>query len=593
MEIARMNSQDQTPSPDREKNLLGRREFIGGIAGAVGFAATAAHASPQAPVAKPSRFATVSDATTVAETSAGKVRGFRHNGVFVFKGIPYGDSTAGRNRFMVPAKPQPWTGIRNALHYGPVCYMQDLLFLQTDYKNLASADEDAFLLHRGSAVMVPGEDCLRLNLWTSEINPHNGQHKRPVMVYMHGGGFANGCGHDLLSYEGESLARNHDAVVVNHNHRLNAFGYLNLSGFGQEEFADSANVGLLDLVAVLEWVRENIATFGGDPGNVTIFGQSGGGGKVAALMAMPAAKGLFHRAIVQSGPFLRMLTPDYSNEVAEKILGELNIQKTNLRDLQTVEPRRLSAAAVDVMQKMPKRPPSLRDGFGMTGWAPTVDGRILPVHPFDPAAPEISSDVPLMTGTNLNEFVSALDHPDARSMTEEQMQQSVRESFGSDAPAIIAAYRREYLKAAPFDIYAAIAASRLRLPSVEQAARKAALGHAPAYSYLFAWRTPVLENRVGTFHACEISFAFDNAELCDHYSGGTQQALTLSRQMGAAWVAFARTGDPNHSGLPHWPRYEARARSTMIFDSPCRAKDDPEGEGLRLIAASNHAAKDS
>jgi para-nitrobenzyl esterase len=240
------------------------------------------------------------------------------------------------------------------------------------------------------------------------------------------------------------------------------------------------------------------------------------------------------------------------------------------------------------MRKMPKIPPSLRDSFGTTGWAPTVDGRILPNHPFDPSAPEISSDVPLMTGTNLNEFISGLDRPDAHAMTREQLEQSVQQSFGRDAAAIIAAYRKEYPRADPFDLYAVIAASRLRLPSVEQASRKAALERGPAYSYLYAWRTPVLEDRVGTFHACEISFALDNAELCDHYSAGTRQALTLSKQMGAAWVAFARTGDPNHAGIPHWPRYEARSRSTMIFDSPCRIKDDPEGEGLRLIVASNH-----
>ncbi len=245
------------------------------------------------------------------------------------------------------------------------------------------------------------------------------------------------------------------------------------------------------------------------------------------------------------------------------------------------------------MRKMPKDKPSLHDSFGVTGWAPTVDGRILPGHPFDPSAPIISVDVPLMTGTSLNEFVSGLDHPNARSMTSEQMEQHVRETFGNDASAIIAAYRHEYPDSKPFDLYAAIAASRFRIPSVEQAGRKAALGQAPAYSYLYSWRTPVLDDRVGTFHACEISFAFDNAALCDHYSAGSQEALTLSRQMGAAWVAFARTGNPNHSELPHWPAYEANSKSTMIFDCPCRVKFDPEGEGLRLIAASNHEARSS
>jgi para-nitrobenzyl esterase len=570
---------------------MGRRAFLGGVAAAtVGIAAGVAHPAEKSSRPSQSRRAVVSDDSTIAETSSGKVRGFRRDGVVVFKGIPYGAPTSGVNRFMPPAKVEPWTGVRNALQYGSVCFMHDLLFSQTDHRNLATTDEDAFLLHRGSAVMVPGEDCLRLNVWTPEIR---GSHRRPVMVYMHGGGFANGCGHDLLSYEGESLARNHDAVIVNHNHRLNAFGYLNLANLGGNEFAASANCGLLDLVAVLEWVREHIAIFGGDPGNVTIFGQSGGGGKVVALMAMPGAKGLFHRAIVQSGPYLRMLSPDYSHEVAEKVLGELSITKTQVRKLQAVDPRRLSAAAVEVIRKMPKKAPSLRDSFGGSGWAPTVDGRILPKHPFDPAAPDISAEVPLLTGTNLNEFISGLDHPDARSMTAVQMEQQVRESFGADASAIIAAYQKEYPEAKPFDIYAAIAASRFRIPSVEQASRKAAQKRGPAYSYIYAWRTPVLEHRVGTFHASEISFVFDNAAICDQYSAGAPDALTLSRQMGAAWVAFARTGNPNHSGLPHWPAYEVQTRATMIFDSHCRIKTDPEGDGLRLITDSSLAAQHS
>src|SRR5258708_34882104 len=252
---------------------------------------------------------------------------------------------------MPPAKPEPWPGIRNALQYGRACPSEDSAHFNTDGKNLANADEDAFLLHRGSAVTVPGEDCLRVNLWTPEIN---GSHKRPVMVFMHGGGFSGGSGHDLLSYDGESLARNHDVVVVNHNHRLNVFGYLNLGAIGGEEFAMSANVGMLDIISVLDWVRTHIAAFGGDPGNVTIFGQSGGGGKVAALMAMPAAKGLFHRAIIQSGPFLKALSPDYSQRVAELIFDELGLSRSQVKELQKIPVHRLTGAAVEAMKKMQK-----------------------------------------------------------------------------------------------------------------------------------------------------------------------------------------------------------------------------------------------
>ena len=384
------------------------------------------------------------------------------------------------------------------------------------------------MLHRGAAATVPGEDCLRVNVWTPEINASR---KRPVMVFMHGGGFTAGSGHDLLSYDGESLARNHDAVVVNHNHRLNVYGYLNLGHLGGEEYSSSANVGMLDLVAVLEWVRDNITTFGGRSGQGHYFWSVGRRGKVFGTHGNARGQRIVSPCDCAERTFLKCLTPDYSGRLAELVLAELGLSKSQVSELQVIPVDRLSGAATEAMKKMPRPKSSLRRTYGEYDWGPTVDGRVFPRHPFDPGAPEISADVPLLTGTNLHEGVSGLDRADVNAMRIEEVHRLLGEEFSDRTKEIIAAYRREYPEATPFDLYATIAAASFRRPAFEQAIRKAALDSAPAYSYIYPWRTPVLDGRPGPFHAAEIAFTFDNAEICDHYSGGAPEAFVLSKQI--------------------------------------------------------------
>jgi para-nitrobenzyl esterase len=400
------------------------------------------------------------------------------------------------------------------------------------------------------------------------------------MVFMHGGGFTGGSGNDLLCYDGENLARHHDVVVVTHNHRLNLFGYLNLAAVGGERYADSGNVGMLDIVAVLQWVRDNISNFGGDPGNVLIFGQSGGGGKVTMLLAMPAAKGFFHRAVVQSGSTLRAGSRENAARVAAAVLEELGISKSNIEKLHSLPTSALQSVQTAVAKRLggPAAP-----GSGLRAWGPIVDGSVLPAHPFDPAAPAISADVPVLIGTCLNEFVNGTDNPERDTLTEEELSRRVRERYKDKAADIIGAYRNQYPKESPFGLWAAISAAAPRQNAITQAERKFAQGGAPAWMYLYAWRTPMLGENIGTFHSSEITFAFDNAKLCPHYSGNTPEALALSFKMGEAWANFARTGHPGHSGLPTWPAYNDRTRATMIFDSPSTVRNDPEGDGLRLI----------
>jgi para-nitrobenzyl esterase len=518
-----------------------------------------------------------SDAKTVVDTASGKLRGLWRSGIFVFKGVPYGASTGGANRFMPPVPVRPWTGIRNALCYGRACIQpnSDSAHFSYDGHNRPGGDF-AFLCHAGEGQLTPGEDCLQLNVWTPGLKDNR---KRPVMVFYHGGGFSGGFDQDLASYDGENLARS-DVVVVTCNHRLNLFGYLNLTEVGGTKY--TANVGLLDLAAVLQWVKDNIAQFGGDPGNVTIFGQSGGGGKVACLMAMPLAKGLFHRAIIQSGPFLKFESRETARAMVEEVMRQLGLARDNVDKLQDMPVDRLVGAAAEMISKLTTPSPVFHRSYGLSGWWPTVDGTVLPRHPFDPDAPTVSAHVPLITGTVFNEQTNALDREDGGRMTEAELQQNIREAFGSNGPAIIAAYRRDWSDATAFEIYAAIAAEPFRRCAFEQAARKAALNAAPSFVYVYKWHTPMLDGRPGTFHACDVAFTFDNAVRCSQYSGLRPEALAISKRIAAAYVAFARSGNPNHPGLPHWPGY-TRNGATMVFDNVCRVRLGLEAEGLALI----------
>ncbi len=510
-------------------------------------------------------FADAASRQTTVETTFGKVRGGVDDGVHVFKGVRYGASTAGTARFLPPAKPTPWGGVRDATSYGP----------------RAPQPFRRMVPEIGDALVGPGpvsEDCLFLNVWTP--GPARNR-RRPVMVWLHGGGFRTGSGNSVF-YEGQSLARNHGVVVVTVTHRLNAFGFLHLAGIGGERFRQASNVGMLDLVLALEWVRDNVDAFGGDPGCVTIFGQSGGGGKTAILNGMPAAKGLFHRAIIQSTLWDTAITaleiPDAS-AAAELFLSRVGVKPGEIDKLQAMPQERLigALAAPDDIS---------------TKYVPVKDGRTVTVHPFEPGASALSAAVPMMCGSNETESVPYTNPDDPFWTSEIADEAGLRDSVtralriaDADADRLIALYRSHRPAESRDDLALVIASdnSPLRLSAHAIAERKAAQGSAPVYMYLFSWRSPVRGGKLRSMHGMEIPFVFDHVDNCTFMNGHGADRYPLAGKMAEAWVSFARTGNPNHAGLAEWPAFEATRRSTMVFDLECRAVSDPYGDERRAL----------
>lgn len=485
------------------------------------------------------------------ETTSGKVQGIANTGIKEFKGIPYGASTGGKNRFMAPKKPASWSGVRECFAHGQVC-PQTLSDLRGDYGMMIQWD------HQPGGF---GENCLSLNVWTPGVNDGG---KRAVLVSFHGGGFTSGSG-NAPGYDGAQLARFGDVVVVTVNHRLASFGYLHLADLGAPpEFAQAGVAGLMDLVQSLEWVRENIEKFGGDPAKVMIFGQSGGGAKTTAVLAMPSAKGLFRCAAVQSGSANRLATREVATKRADALLKKLGITK-NFGDLQNISWQQILDAQHAV-------------GLGGPGASsPVVDGNVMPHHPFDPVAPPESVDVPIIVSTTLEDAALSLTNFD---LDHDGLKSILSQRYKDKSDPIHDLYRQSSwtAKKSPFLIQAQVFTdSGFRRSAIAQAERKAALGKAPAYMYLWTYECPAFGGKFGAVHGTDVSASF-NGYQNSIGGGGSPQQRTLWTNFASAWVAFAKTGDPNNPKIPKWPAYDATTRATMIFANETRVENDPRGE---------------
>ncbi|PCD02469.1 carboxylesterase [Sphingomonas spermidinifaciens] len=510
--------------------------------------------------------------SAIARTRYGPVRGFVAGDVFHFKGIPYGDDTGGANRWLPAKPPKPWTDPYMALVYGANCPQTLHSWRAIEHTFLQDWD-DGFL----------GEDMLKLNVWTPSLSGN-----RPVMVYFHGGGFAFGSSYELPSHEGAQMARNHDVVQVSVNHRLNVLGFFDVAELGGDAYADSVNVGMTDLTAALQWVQENIASFGGDPDKVMIYGQSGGGSKVTTLLGMDSAKGQFGRAIVMSGGGGNSPSAEQSRDFARAVVKRLDIGtgRTALEALQKMEWAKLVEAGNAVAGEIngparglpgPGAPPPATP---RVGWGPTVDGRLITLRSYFDAAPDASRQVPVIIGGTSEEGMRFSQNP-----TEAEWRAQLATTMGSDrANALVDAMKKAHPEKAIRTLSYGVQGLTMRNNVQRMVKLKYEKGGAPVYQYHFQWQSPQLDGVAGAWHTAELAFFFDNTKRCEQGTGDTREARSLATKCARAFANFARTGNPSQPGLAWTPTDPTRCQ-TMVFDNRSRMVDDPEGNVRRLLLA--------